>query len=69
LWAVFIGNPPTAFPVTEAMLDEALRAVWPGLRAYGGSMLGPQRHLIDDILQETALFVSEKRAELLGVSE
>jgi DNA-directed RNA polymerase specialized sigma24 family protein len=54
----------TAFTVTEATLDEALRSVWPGLRAYVVSMLGPQRHLIDDILQETALFVWEKRAEL-----
>lgn len=54
---------PTA-PVNEANLDTALQAVWPGLRAYVVSMLGAHRHLADDVLQETALFVWEKRSEL-----
>lgn len=57
----------TPGPVTEATLDKALRAVWPGLRAYVVSMLGPHRHLAEDVMQETALFVWEKRAELPGV--
>jgi RNA polymerase sigma-70 factor (ECF subfamily) len=55
---------PETPAVTEATLDNALRAVWPGLRAYVVSMLGPHRHLADDVLQDTAIFVWEKRAEL-----
>lgn len=58
---------PNPTPVTESTLDAALREVWPGLGAYVGSLLGAHRHLADDVLQETALFVWEKRAELPGV--
>lgn len=54
----------TKAPVTEATLDVALRAVWPGLNAYVVSMLGAHRHLADDVMQETALFVWEHRSEL-----
>lgn len=58
---------PDSRPVTEGTLDAALREVWPGLGAYVSSLLGAHRHMADDVLQETALWVWEKRAELPGV--
>lgn len=49
-------------------MDAALRDVWPALRAYVVVMLGPNRHLADDVLQETAVWVWAHRAELPRVA-
>ena len=53
--------------VTEATLPDALRAAWPGLRAYVTALLGPHRDLADDVLQEASIHVWEHREELPGV--
>lgn len=58
-------TPPA--PVTEATLPDALRAAWPGLRAYVTALLGPHRHLADDVLQEASIHVWEHRGELPGI--
>ncbi len=60
-------NPESAPAVTEATLPDALRAAWPGLRAYVAALLGPHRDLADDVLQEASIHVWEHRAELPGV--
>lgn len=48
-------------------LDEALRAVWPGLKAYVVSLLGGRREHADDVLQETALFIWNNREKIAGM--
>lgn len=48
-------------------LDEALRSVWPGLRAYVLSLLAGRREQVDDVLQETALFIWNNREKLAEI--
>lgn len=53
--------------VTPDNLDEALRAVWPGLRAYVLSLLAGRRDQVDDVLQEAALFIWNNREKLAEI--
>ena len=53
--------------VTADNLDEALRTVWPGLKAYVVSLLGAHREHVDDVLQEAALFIWNNREKLAEV--
>lgn len=68
-----VSAAPAPFPagpaeVTEATLDAALREVWPALRAYVSVMLGAHRHRVDDVLQDTAVWVWEHRYDLPKVN-
>lgn len=50
--------------VTGDNLDSALRSAWPGVRAYVASLLIGRRDEVDDVMQETALFVWTNREKL-----